>query len=213
MKFSKRNLYLLGFLTLFGFSAVGAVIIYYLIDRPVMSMFDHGLDVGYQLIAGAAYGATVSLIAWRIIVSDLMTEVRVFFVELFQEQEFKFMDLLFLSFCAGVGEEVLFRGAVQFYLGIWLTSLVFILLHGYINPKNWRLSIYGIFMVFLSAGLGYLYEYVGIISAMTAHFTIDLILLILIRGYKLPVSVPSINEVIPEPQPDTDEDQHEPPKQ
>ena len=41
-------------------------------------------------------------------------------------------------------------------------------------------------MVFLSAGLGYLYEYVGMISAMSAHFTIDLVLLILIRGYKLP---------------------------
>jgi len=32
-------------------------------------------------------------------------------------------------------------------------------------------------MIVLSAGPGYLYEYIGLLSAITAHFTIDVVLL------------------------------------
>ncbi|MBK7566807.1 MAG: CPBP family intramembrane metalloprotease [Bacteroidetes bacterium] len=43
--------------------------------------------------------------------------------------------MLFLSFCAGVGEELLFRGAIQPWLGIWLTALLFIF-YTDLNPKD-----------------------------------------------------------------------------
>jgi membrane protease YdiL (CAAX protease family) len=80
-----------------------------------------------------------------------------------------------------VGEEILFRGGIQPYLGIWVTSFVFILLHGYINPFNIALTLYGIFMVFISAGLGYLFEMYGIIASIVAHFLFDLVMFVFMR--------------------------------
>jgi uncharacterized protein len=38
-------------------------------------------------------------------------------------------DWLILAIAAGIGEEVLFRGALQPVLGIWLTSLLFAVIH------------------------------------------------------------------------------------
>ena len=75
-----------------------------------------------------------------------------------------------------MGEELLFRGAIQYWLGIWLTAILFVAIHGYLNPKNWKLSIYGVFMTFAIVGIGYFFEYFGIITAMSAHFMIDVYL-------------------------------------
>ena len=65
---------------------------------------------------------------------------------------------------------------MQYYAGIWITSIVFIAIHGYLNPKNWRLSIYGLYMTAVIVGLSYLFEELGMIFAISAHFAIDLFL-------------------------------------
>ena len=38
-------------------------------------------------------------------------------------------DWLLLAVAAGIGEEILFRGALQPVLGIWVTSLLFAIVH------------------------------------------------------------------------------------
>lgn len=101
---------------------------------------------------------------------------RVFFAELIGKLNPSYANVIFYSFCAGVGEEILFRGAIQPHLGIWLTSILFIFLHGYLNPFNWPITLYGLFMVIISSGLGYLYEIYGIYAAMMAHFVFDVVM-------------------------------------
>lgn len=174
---SKKHLYFIGFLTLFGFGLVGALIIEKFIDKPFLFVFEHGIAWHLQLAIGALYGAITAFIAWAIIKSRLLAPVKNHYVELIQSLKMNKFDIIFLSFCAGVGEEIFFRGAIQHYLGIWITSFLFIILHGYINPFNWRLSIYGLVMAFFIVGLSYLYEFAGMLTAMAAHFTIDVFLL------------------------------------
>ena len=86
------------------------------------------------------------------------------------------VGIIFLSLCAGIGEELFFRAGIQPFLGVWWTAVFFVLLHGYLNPKNVRISIYGLVMVGIIAGFGYLFKYCGIFSAITAHAVFDMVL-------------------------------------
>lgn len=133
-----------------------------------------------QLIVGLLFGSLAGAISWWLIRRPFMRPVHGKYTRLFQSLKLKTSDIIIISLCAGIGEELLFRGAIQPYLGIYLTAIVFVALHGYLDPRNWRLSIYGILMTGIIIALGYFTEYIGIISAITAHVVIDLVLLFLL---------------------------------
>jgi hypothetical protein len=80
-------------------------------------------------------------------------------------------DIFILALASSVGEELLFRGALLPWWGLWASTLVFALLH--IGPGSrflpWTLSAFGIGLVF---GLGYLW--LGDLGGpIAAHFTIN----------------------------------------
>ena len=92
--------------------------------------------------------------------------------------------IVIVSICAGVGEEILFRGILQSYFGIWITAVGFVAIHGYLNPLDWRISIYGAYMTAAIIAIGYLNQLYGLTSAMIAHTIIDIILFVkLTREY------------------------------
>jgi len=175
---SRKTFFLLGLLTLFGFTAVGGLIIEQFLDVRFFSLFQDKMSFHIQVLAGLGYGLATALLGWKIVTTTLLTETKNFFSSLIQGLNLSIWDILFISFCAGTGEEILFRGAIQPLLGVWITAIVFVAIHGYINPKNWRLSIYGVYMCFVIAGLGYMCEYMGIVSAIAGHFMIDVVLLL-----------------------------------
>ncbi len=115
-----------------------------------------------------------------------MKPVRRFFLQFLKPFELRVGDIIFISACAGIGEELLFRATLQPILGIWITALLFVTLHGYLSIHNWALTVYGIFMVLAAAGLGYLFRDVGIVAAICGHFAIDVALLMLIRAAPMP---------------------------
>ena len=84
--------------------------------------------------------------------------------------------IIFISFCAGVGEEILFRGVLQPLIGIWITAVLFVAIHGYLNPVNWRISIYGIYLTLVIGIIGHLTDWLGLTTAIIAHMIIDVIL-------------------------------------
>lgn len=173
---SKKRFYQLALFTLYGFGLIAWILIEWVHKIPFKSIFLNGWDWYSQILTGLLFGVSASIIAIFIIKRDFFEKPRKLFVNLIGGLKLNYSDIIFISLCAGIGEELLFRGAIQPWLGIWLTAFVFVLLHGYLNPKNWKMSFYGIFMVIISAGFGYLYEYTGILSAITAHFIIDVIL-------------------------------------
>jgi len=84
----------------------------------------------------------------------------------------------FLSFCAGFGEEVFFRGALQPYLGIWITAIFFVAIHGYFSRKSMPVNIFAIGLTLFIVVLGYAAKQYTIWHAIAGHFSYDLVLLL-----------------------------------
>jgi membrane protease YdiL (CAAX protease family) len=181
LNFSQRKLFLLGFFTLFGFGGIGLSILYFAESVTPIVFFTSGQLLWQQLLSGTVFGISAAVAALGIVQTNWMSKEMNFFGELIEKMAPTYAHAVFYSFCAGVGEEILFRGGIQPYLGIWVTSFFFILLHGYINPYNLALTVYGLFMVLVSAGLGYLFELYGILSSITAHFLFDLVMFIALK--------------------------------
>jgi membrane protease YdiL (CAAX protease family) len=130
-----------------------------------------------QILIGLASGAIIALIARLIVSSPLLKNINVQYANMFGRFRLGWSEIIFISMCAGVGEEILFRGALQPLIGIIITSFVFVGIHGYISPYNWRLSIYGLYMTAAICLIGYFAETEGLISAIIAHTVIDVYLL------------------------------------
>jgi membrane protease YdiL (CAAX protease family) len=177
----KSKLYILGLVTLIIFPLVGLTIVGFVEENPnewIQQRLDRErLEIHWQLLIGLFFGALSGFLGWRIIRLPFMKSVRQKYGSLLQQLKLNWVDIIFISFCAGVGEELLFRGAIQPYLGIWVTAIIFVAIHGYLNPMDWRISVYGIFMTAIIAALGYFAQDFGILTAITAHFAIDVVLL------------------------------------
>ncbi len=196
---NKRKLYGIGLLTLLGFPLVGITIVGIVEDNPFKFTFGWKDNWLPALLAGLAYGLFAGWVAWLIINTRFMAPVKQKYGHLIALFRMKLPDILFLSLAAGIGEEFLFRGVLQAYFGIWITAVVFVAIHGYLNPMDKRITAYGIFMTLTIAGMGYLTEHLGILSAMAAHFVIDLILFYKLSKLKKTIVIPP--PVFPE-QPD-----------
>lgn len=175
IKKSSRYILLIGFCTLLGFPLLAAGVFFFT-GESWLVLFRGQLAVSLQLligiISGILFGFAASFtLQWRQL-QPLLKKYR----PVIQRLNLNTASILFLSFCAGFGEEIFFRGCLQIYLGIWITAIIFVAIHGYLNPLNWRLSIYGSVMVLASAGFGYLTEMAGVFSAAMAHMTVDVIL-------------------------------------
>ena len=165
MEFNRRIFQLMALFTIIGLSLAGILIIVFFQDRSLSEALCNGLKWHWQILIGLAFGIGIGGIGSIAVNHSVFDEVRFFFNDLFKESDVKLIDIIFISVAAGVGEEILFRAGIQYFLGVWLTSFLFILLHGYMkNSKPWFLI--SMIMVVISSGLGYLYEFVGLLSAM-----------------------------------------------
>lgn len=93
------------------------------------------------------------------------------------------LHIAWIALFVSVAEEMLFRGAVQHWLGIWGTSLLFTLIH-FRYLHRWVM----VSMVFaISAALGWGVEWSGTLTpAIVAHFIVDFVMGTLIRLGKVP---------------------------
>ena len=180
------------------FILIGALVHEYFMRDSIFRVFFTGWPYWQQAVAGVGYGIITSLLAWRLIQLPVMKRVRQFFLQFLKPFQLRFSDILFISCCAGIGEELLFRTTVQPVLGVWLTALVFVALHGYLSVHNWPLSIYGGYMVLVAAGLGYLFQEIGIVAAILGHVAIDVALLLFIRAAPMPADTYDDREGSPE---------------
>jgi membrane protease YdiL (CAAX protease family) len=170
-----RNFWFLGALTLIGFSSLAWFLMPYT-GITFAEFLKKPMSPWVQLIQGSAAGLVMALVAWLYIRTEYMKEVRKRYATLVMSMNPGIVGVLFLSFCAGVGEELFFRGFMQPMIGIWPTSFLFVLIHGYLSPSNVRLTVYGIYMVIVFAFIGYGCREWGIFFAMAAHFMIDVVM-------------------------------------
>lgn len=90
----------------------------------------------------------------------------------------------FLSVCAGVGEEIFFRGALQPLLGIWITAVFFVAIHRYYSIKQWRKTFFGILLTLFIVLLGWSAQKYSLWHAIAGHFSYDFVLLMYLQYNK-----------------------------
>lgn len=169
----KKRLQYLSWLTLLGMGAMGIVLISFVQKKEVEPVLLGGKPYYLQVLSGLFFGSISALLGLMLIRGKRFKPVRSFFETLLHELNPSFINILFYSFCASAGEEVLFRAGVQPLIGIWPASVIFVLLHGYINPSNINLTIYGLFLVIVCSGFGYLFKFFGLTSVIVSHFVYD----------------------------------------
>jgi membrane protease YdiL (CAAX protease family) len=85
-----------------------------------------------------------------------------------------FSGALMLGISAGLGEEILFRGAIQPRYGLVFTSIVFALLHVQYGFSFTILSIFGVSLI-----LGYLRQRINTSASIISHIVYDVIAVLL----------------------------------
>lgn len=173
----KRTILLMALGTLLGFGGLGVGLVPYVREIGIDVFFIGVKSFWIQVLVGLLFGIISAKAGWQIVDLPIMAKTKTFFSNLIQPLKLNNIQIVFISICAGVGEELFFRGAIQPMLGIWITSILFVLLHGYLNPFNLPLTYYGIYMVLVIGVMGLMTEHLGIVTAMIAHTMIDIILL------------------------------------
>lgn len=133
-----------------------------------------GSPAGWQLLVAPIVGFVVGLgVVW-------LTRVATRHFQWARELHGSFRDLLgpltgheimILALASSIGEELLFRGALLPWMGVWLQALVFALLH--VGPERrflpWTLSA-----LVMGLAFGWLAEWTGSLGApIAAHFAIN----------------------------------------
>ncbi len=179
----RKKLLIGAVITLFGFPLLGWLILYFTDPEPISTMLRAKQPLAIQALLGAVAGLFLGWGARTLISMNFLKNTLEKYAALIGDFRLTDFDIIFISFCAGFGEELLFRGSIQIFLGVWLTAFVFVAIHGYLNPKNLKLSVYGIYMTVAIAALGYMTEYVGIFASCIAHMVIDVILFYYLIGH------------------------------
>jgi membrane protease YdiL (CAAX protease family) len=153
--------------------------------KSLVAIAKDGPPVFTQIGLGISIGAVISvLVTASVLYVPLFSKLRKKLGDLVRFFDIGSLDPIWLSMCAGVGEEMLFRGSLQPMLGLWWTSLLFACAH--VTPKQYRALDRGGFAYVASvfAGgllLGTVFSEIGLIAAMAVHATWDLVVIFWLR--------------------------------
>ena len=177
---SKRSIYLLGLITLILFPIPTFVGLYWFEDVfPLEILQVENLSV-FKLGIGIQLGIVYAFLVLLLIQANVFRKMPSRIENLVKSMNLNLLDCLFLSICAGIGEELLFRSGVQFYAGPIIATLIFVSIHGYLNPFNWKMSLYGLIVMPFIFIISYGYYEFGLWFSIGAHFSYDFVLLMVI---------------------------------
>lgn len=177
----KSRLWLMGGITLVLFPIPTFLILYFVEGISPIDVFEwSNLQTG-PIVLGTVVGMLYAVFALALMQSSVFDPLPNRVEHLVRGMNLSILDCFFLSICAGVGEELLFRSGMQFYLGPWVTSVIFVAIHGYLNPFNWRMSLYGIIVLPFILIISFALEEFGLWFCIAAHFSYDLVLFLMMR--------------------------------
>ncbi len=172
----KKRLLWAALFTLIGFPLIGWGLLYFFREAPLAVIFRSSAPLWQQILVGLLSGFLLGRLAQALVSLPFLKETQQKYGILVRRLNLNHLEIIFISICAGFGEELLFRGAIQPLVGVWITAIIFVAIHGYLSPTNWRISIYGIFMTLAIALLGLFTDWLGIYTACLAHAMIDYVL-------------------------------------
>ncbi|MBI1837943.1 MAG: CPBP family intramembrane metalloprotease [Flavobacteriia bacterium] len=177
----KQTIYLFGWITLLLFPIPTFIVLYYLENIPFGKVLELNSLFKTTTLIGIEFGILYAFLAKFILLSPIFNALPHKIETQIRSLNLNYFEMLFLSLCAGIGEEILFRVGFQYYLGPWLTSIFFVAIHGYFNPKNWIKSLYGCIVLPFILILAFAFQKYGLWFAIGAHFAYDFILFIAIH--------------------------------
>ena len=174
----------MGLVTLILFPVPTFLVLPWLNDGSISSIFQletlNTFNIGLGILLGVVYAFLALFFLRAPIFEEMPNRVE----KVVREMNLTLIDCIFLSLCAGIGEELLFRSGVQYYLGPLITSIIFVAIHGYLNPFNWKKSLYGFIVLPFILLISYGFVTFGLWFAIAAHFAYDLVLFLVITNDK-----------------------------
>ncbi|MCG8573827.1 MAG: CPBP family intramembrane metalloprotease [Flavobacteriales bacterium] len=164
---------------------LGTLVIFPLLAWPVLYFSDTSFwsifEVSYEdlfsiptfLSAGIIFGLMVIWMSELSYFEDSLARYR----NILKDVRINRFSAFFLSVCAGFGEEIFFRGALQPLLGVIITAVLFVGIHGYFSIKNWKVNVFSISLTLFIMLLGWASREFSIWHAIAGHFSYDLVLL------------------------------------
>lgn len=134
----KTQFHLLGWVTLIVFPLPAFLVLHYFEGISLGEFFQKDKLTLSMVLLGVNAGLFYAFIILILGQFPAFQEQSVRQVRMIKALRLNWGDILFISICAGVGEELLFRAGMQFYLGPWLTSLIFVAIHGYFSFTSWK---------------------------------------------------------------------------
>jgi hypothetical protein len=172
----KVQFHILGWITLLLFPALAFIALSYFEEVSYISVLAFDKIFSPYTILGLEFGLFYGLLIIAVSQFPIFQEMSSRQERLLKSLNLGWGDIIFMSFCAGFGEEILFRAGIQTWLGPWLTSFLFIAVHGYFNPTSLKKSMMGIVLFPFILTLAFAYESIGLWFCVAAHFSYDLLM-------------------------------------
>jgi len=156
----------------FGDGTLAAVMIE---DQPIAA------QIGWGVTFGLAISVPSTVVVFFV---PLLSSLRRQLLDLVSRLDLGALNPLWISLSAGIGEEILFRGALQPILGIWWASFIFTLAHfrsGQFYSMNWQKLIYAASVFVAGLLLGYVFLEICLIAAIATHATVNVVSLFTAR--------------------------------
>jgi membrane protease YdiL (CAAX protease family) len=170
-------------ITCLAFCLIAAPIIYF--SRPEPStLFSRPAGPLTQLLVGQVLALIAAGVSWLLFKLTANSASSARTVQSYARLDLSGLNPLWISIAAAIGEEMLFRAALQPLLGVWIVSLLFLLTHVpvYRFRKLDGATLAQAAAVFGgSVVLGFVFEYVGLLAAMLVHMWIDIVGLLIVR--------------------------------
>ena len=173
---TKKHLLWLGLLTGIGFPIPAFIALWFFDGISPIEILDFKSSYTFVAFLGFPWGISFAFLVLAISEHPFLQRELARQTSMIENLKLSISEKIFLSICAGFGEEILFRIGVQHWLGVFLTTFIFIAIHGYLNPKKKGIFIYGILLFPFIFSLGFWLEKTGIWFAIYAHFAYDFIL-------------------------------------
>lgn len=172
----KVQFHILSWVTLIVFPAIGLGLLWLFEDTDILSVFELDRFFSPLTLLGLEFGFIYGFFVIAVSQFPIFEEMSAPQVRMLKNLKLNWFDIIFISFCAGFGEEILFRAGLQTWLGPWITSILFIAVHGYFNPRSWKKSMLGLSLLPFILILSFAYEVFGLWFCVAAHFSYDLLM-------------------------------------
>lgn len=144
---------------------------------PFLSLFASRFSFTQQAIIALGLSVAACLNAWISYKLVAKRPAAQHTIESYSCLDLRGWNPILLAAAAGIGEEILFRGALQTLLGVWLSSALFVLAHARayrFNELNRRVLLQAAGLFVVSILLAAIAHYAGLISAIVVHTVVDI---------------------------------------